>query len=221
MEWVLLAGYRPDAETRETELEVVYENRLGPRFQYEFEVPLRVQAREDGVGAGLGDVTLSGKQVLFFDHARLQILSGGLDVVLPTGEGDAGLGSTVSFAPFLAYGHAWGGGRSIFQTRLGVGLPVDGEKGNTTGRYAFAFAQALGPTRIAWTPAVELVGRYDFETKQREYGVWLELSKPLNKLGHVIANVGIELPIRPSDAATRLHFYVLWDFGDGPLWVGW
>jgi hypothetical protein len=65
------------------------------------------------------------------------------------------------------------------------------------------------------------VGAYNTQTHEHEYAVWSELSKPLNKLGHVIASLGAQAPIRPSDATWRLELYLLWDFGDGPFWIGW
>jgi hypothetical protein len=49
----------------------------------------------------------------------------------------------------------------------------------------------------------------------------IEASKPLNKLGHVIASVGVALPMRPREERYRIQAYLLWDFGDGPFWLGW
>jgi len=222
MEWVLRLSHKPEGEARETELEVIYENRLGPRFQYEVELPLRLQARAVGEGAGIGDVTLSGKQVLHYDISSWTILSAGLDVRLPTGSASKGLGTgTVGLDPFLALGKAWRGGRTMFQGRFGARFPVDGDKGNPLGAYAIALSQALGHPRVAWTPAVEFVGNVDLDTRRHDFAVYLETSKALNKLGHVIASVGVQVPIRPRNVATRVEFYVLWDFGDGPFWVGW
>jgi mono/diheme cytochrome c family protein len=222
MEWVLHLSHRPDGETRETELEVIYENRLGPRFQYELEVPFRLQARGAGRGIGLGDVTVSGKQVLAFDFERLAILSGGLDVGLPTGSEDNGLGAgTLRFSPFLSFGKAWGGGRSILQGRIAARIPADGDRADPEGAYAVAFSRALGHPRVAWTPAVELVGAVNLATRRHDYAVWIETSRALNKLGHVVGSGGVQIPIRPSGAATRIEFYLLWDFGDGPFWEGW
>jgi hypothetical protein len=37
----------------------------------------------------------------------------------------------------------------------------------------------------------------------------------------VIGSLGVQVPIRPRSASWRLEAYVLWDFGDGPLWLGW
>ena len=221
-EWVLRMSHRPDSETRETELEIVYENRIGPRFQYEIEAPVRLQAREEGDGTGVGDVTLGAKQVLHFDPGRWQILSAGVDVTLPTGHASKGLGDdTVKLAPYAAFGKAWDAGRFILQARAGLTLPVDGDEADGEATYGVALARAFGLPRKAWTPAVELVGAVDLDTGRHDYGVWLEVSKPLNKLGHVIGSAGVQIPIRPGGASARLEMYVLWDFGDGPIWVGW
>ena len=61
-------------------MELVYENRIGPRFQYELVLPLRAQG---GSGRGIGDVEIEGKQVLAFNHRSLAIFSSGLGVKLP------------------------------------------------------------------------------------------------------------------------------------------
>ena len=49
------------------------------------------------------------------------------------------------------------------------------------------------------------------------------VSKALNKLGHVIAAAGMGIPLRPTGAPHPKEFraYLLWDFGDGPIWTGW
>jgi hypothetical protein len=186
------------------------------------ELPLRLEARAAGQGTGIGDLTLSGKQVLHHDLSGGTILSAGLDVRLPTGSETKGLGSgTVRLDPFLAFGKAWGRGRTIVQGRFGGRFPADGDKGDPQGAYAIALSRALGHPRVAWTPAVEVAGTLNFDTGRHDYAVWLETSKALNKLGHVIASVGVQIPIRPRDVATRVEFYLLWDFGDGPFWVGW
>jgi hypothetical protein len=222
MEWVLRLSHRPDGETRETELEVIYENRLGPRFQYELEVPLRLQARERGQGIGLGDITVSGKQVLAFDFQRLAILSGGLEVGIPTGSEDKGLGAgTLRVSPFLSFGKAWSGGRSMLQGRVAARIPADGGRADPEGAYALGFSRALGHPRVAWTPAIELVGAVDLDTGRHDHAVWIETSKALNKLGHVVGCVGVQIPIRPAAAATRVELYLLWDFGDGSFREGW
>jgi mono/diheme cytochrome c family protein len=219
VEWVLRLSDGVGQEARQGELELTYENRLGPRFQYEIEAPLRYAAPA-GSGRGVGDLKLGGKQVMYFDLPRREILSAGLGLTLPTGSRTRGLGNgTWSFSPFLAYGKAWG--RTMAQGKAGFELPADGDDAPRRATYAVALSQALGPARSAWTPALEFVGDVETGSGRHRYGVWLELSKPLTRLGHVIGAAGVQIPIRPSAAPVRLELYLLWDFGDGSLWQGW
>jgi mono/diheme cytochrome c family protein len=218
-EWVLRLTDGGKGAEHEGELELAYENRIGPRFQYEIEAPLRYAA-PDGEGRGVGDITLGAKQVLHFDVPKKQILSASLGVTLPTGSEDKSLGSGVfTFSPSLAYGKAWG--HTFLQATVGAELPTDTDKAARLATYAIGLSRALGPARSAWTPGIEWVGEVDTKTHEHEYGVWLELSKPLNRLGHVIAAAGVQIPLRPSSDPNRLEVYLLWDFGDGPFWIGW
>jgi mono/diheme cytochrome c family protein len=218
-EWVLRASHAPQRGSRETELELAYENRLGARFQYELVLPLRAQG---GPGRGIGDVEVEAKQVLGFDLRSLSIVSAGVGLVLPTGSESKGTGSGTAFvAPFAAFAKGFGHGRTFLQAKLGAEIPADADKGDTELQYAVGLSRALGLSRRAFVPAVELTGSYNRATRKNEYSGWLELSKPLNKLGHVIGSLGVQVPIRPRSASWRLEAYVLWDFGDGPLWLGW
>jgi mono/diheme cytochrome c family protein len=219
-EVVLRASHRPDDAAQETELEVVYENRLGKTFQYELVLPMRTGTSVSGEGAGLGDVEVEVKKAVYWSRGRLEILSLGVGLSLPTGSQDQGLGSgTVSFAPFAAFGKAWG--RTLLQLNAGAEVPADAAKANPELRYAAGMSHAFGAPTTAFTPALELVGSYDTETHEHDYALLGELSKPLNKLGHVIASVGFQAPIRPKDESWKLELYLLWDFGDGPFWIGW
>jgi mono/diheme cytochrome c family protein len=89
-ELVLRASHRPEDATRETELEILYENRLGPTFQYELVLPLRTSTNVPGEGSGIGDLELEAKKVVYFSQSRLEILSLGLGLGLPTGSKDKG-----------------------------------------------------------------------------------------------------------------------------------
>jgi len=218
-EWVIRTSDAVGAREREGELEIAYENRIGPRFQYEIEAPLRYAAAE-GAGRGIGDLVVSGKQVLHFDLARRQILSAGVGVTLPVGSRAKGLGGGVwAFSPFLAYGKAWE--RSMLQSRVSLDLPTDTGQADRLARYAVGLSRALGPARSAWTPAVEWAGEIDTGRGRHSSALWLEVSKPLNRLGHVIGAAGLRVPLPSRADPVRLELYLLWDFGDGPLWSGW
>jgi mono/diheme cytochrome c family protein len=218
-EVVLRTTHKPRRGEKETELEAVYENRIGPRFQYELVLPLRAQG---GDGRGIGDVEIETKQVLAFSHRSLSIFSAGLGLVLPTGSESKGLGAGTAFvSPFAAFGKGFARGRTFFQTRVGAELPADRDKADPELKYAAALSHAFGMSRRAFVPALELTGTYNTKTKIHDTSAWVEVSKPLSKLGHVIASVGAQIPIRPRSDTWRLEAYVLWDFGDGPLWIGW
>lgn len=220
-EVVLRATHRPRSGGRETEFEAIYENRIGKRFQYELVLPLRAQAPA-GQGGGAGDVEVEGKQVLAYSQRSLTIFSAGLGAVLPTGSRSKGTGSgTLLLQPYAAFGKGFGSGRTFLQARAGFEFPTDPDRANAEFKYAAALSRSLGPSRKAFVPAIEWTGSYDTATRTHAYSAWLEVSKPLNKLGHVIGSVGAQLPIRPRADSWRLEAYVLWDFGDGPVWVGW
>ena len=207
----------------ETELEFVYENRLGPRFQYEIELPLRPAATNEGYGAGAGDLVASGKYVLSFDRARGRILSAGIEASLPTGSERKRLGAgTPVFTPFLAYGQALGS--AAIQVRLGQDLPKDSNRAARAFTYALgASLPPIGFSRTGYVPSVELVGAYNHGSGNHSQTLVLGLSKALNRLGHVIASAGWGIPLRPSGAPRPKEFraYLVWDFGDGPFWTGW
>jgi mono/diheme cytochrome c family protein len=207
----------------ETELEFLYENRIGPRFQYELEFPLRPKANDQGYGPGIGDIVVSGKYVLGFDPARLQIFSAGLEVALPTGNEGKSLGSgTTVFSPYLAFGKGIGTG--VLQGKLAMELPADTNRASRNYRYAIAYSSPpIGFSRTGYVPSVELTGAYNARNRNHAQTAVVGVSKALNKLGHVIGSVGMGIPLRPSGAPRPKEFraYVLWDFGDGPIWTGW
>jgi hypothetical protein len=86
--------------------ELLYEQRLGARMQYEVVVPLLVQHGDaGGWNRGLGDVAFALKGVLAHSLERGHILSAAGELILPTGKESVGLGSGVTvFEPFVAFG---------------------------------------------------------------------------------------------------------------------
>jgi mono/diheme cytochrome c family protein len=207
----------------ETEIDFAYENRLGPRFQYELEFPLRPKATNEGYGAGVGDVVVSGKYVLAFEPSKRRILSGGLEVALPTGNELKGLGSgTMVLVPFLALGQGFAS--TVLQARVAAELPAHTNRASRTLGYSLGFSlPPLGFSRTGYIPAVELNGNYNPSNQEHAQTLVLGVSKALNKLGHVVASVGVGIPLRPIEGPRPKEFraYLLWDFGDGPIWTGW
>lgn len=206
----------------ETELEFSYENRIGPRLQYEIEAPVRpLVTTEEKYPAGLQDISLSAKYVLAFNAARLSILSGGLKVSLPNGNDGKLLGSgTTVFTPFLLYGKGFKGG--AIQARIGVDLPVNTLRAARNYQYALAYSfPAIGFSRTGFVPAVEFLGAFNDRSHQKI--LILGVSKALSRLGHVTGSAGLAIPLRPEGAFSNREYraYLLWDFADGPFWRGW
>jgi hypothetical protein len=48
----------------------------------------------------------------------------------------------------------------------------------------------------------------------------LELSRPLSRLGHVVAAAGVRTPLGRRFGPTRVEWHLTWDFGEGPPWRG-
>jgi hypothetical protein len=218
-EVVLKPAYSRVAGSGGGSMEVSYENRLGARFQYEATLPFVFAQPHDAPG-GIGDLELEAKQVLFFDGGTSQILSAGLGLTLPTGDREEGLGDgAVVLEPFLAYGKAWG--RTFLQTRAAFEVSTNAARRGSEFAFEVALSRSLGPPRIAWVPAVEIVGSRNLSTGANEWASVIEISKALSPLGHVIGAIGVRVPITQSEEDYRVLAYLLWDFGDGPFWKGW
>lgn len=84
------------------------EMRIGPRGQIELSVPFQIEDPNEGptVG-GIGDLALGYKHVLYANLPARTIASGSLELALPSGDRDRGLGDgTVKFEPSLHAGSA-------------------------------------------------------------------------------------------------------------------
>lgn len=94
-------------------------------------------------------------------------LTVGLNVTVPTGDRDRGLGEGHTFLePVVLTWYHLGGG-TVFQSDIGLGVPVSGGQGNEVFRYNFALSQSLESTKdwqfFRWvTPLIELNGATSF-----------------------------------------------------------
>jgi outer membrane putative beta-barrel porin/alpha-amylase len=103
-------GYRSGTGGREADATIALDIRLLPRWQIELAVPLLyIDPSGAPAEAGIGDLVLENKLLLYFSPEHKFMLSGGVDVVLPTGSPDRGLGGAVGFTPFAVVGFKVGG----------------------------------------------------------------------------------------------------------------
>jgi mono/diheme cytochrome c family protein len=206
--------------------ELLYEQRLGARSQYEVVVPLLVQEGETGDWErGVGDVAVALKHALYHDTSRGHILSVAGEFILPTGKENLGLGSGVTiFEPFVAFGQILPS-ESFVQFQAGLELPFDTDR---AGREAF-WRAALGKTFTqgrfgrAWSPIVELLAARDLESgATTHWDLVPQMQVTLNQRQHIMINAGVRFPLNDRDGrTTQVIAYFLWDWFDGGLLEGW
>ena len=101
---------RATSAQRDSQFGWTFEKRIGARSQIELSIPFNIRDPKDGATVGgVGDLDAGIKHVLYDNPESLFILSGGLEVGIPTGSFRRELGEgTTTLAPFLASGKAWG-----------------------------------------------------------------------------------------------------------------
>lgn len=208
------------------ENEFLYERRVGRRGQWEVVVPLGAQQDETGRWRrGLGDLAAAYKHVLFDSLTRGSIVSGGAELVFPTGKENEGLG----------------GGRTVVETfgtmsqllprdgflhlHGGFEFPVSAEEASTEGFWRAAVGRTWirGRWGRAWSPMFELLGARELKRGERaEWDILPQMQVSLSTRQHILINAGVRVPVNQRhERSTSLVFYLLWDWFDGGLFSGW
>ena len=206
--------------------ELLYEQRLGARSQYEVVIPLVLQERGDGAwNRGLGDVAFALKHVLAHNLQRGYILSAAGELILPTGKESVGLGRGVTvFEPFVAFGQLLPAD-SFVQAQAGLGLPFDTDRASREAFWRVAIGKTLTQGRFgrSWTPMVEWLAARDLgDGAPVQWDVVPQMQVTLNKRQHIMINAGARIPVnRRAGRSTQVIAYFLWDWFDGGLLEGW
>jgi hypothetical protein len=206
--------------------ELVYERRIGSRWQYELKVPFDVeQAAPDGVWKrGLGDVEVAVKRALYASYDRGSIFSAGGAVVLPTGKESLGLGSGYTiYEPFAMWSQIIGTS-GFAHVHAGYEFASDHTSGQNEGfaraALGFTLTQDRGFGR-AWSPMLEVLVAAP-EDGTTEWDVVPQVQVSLSKLQHVLLNVGVRVPLNERlDRNPQVLAYVLWDWFDGGFFRFW
>lgn len=214
------------------ENKIVYEQRFGARNQFELIVPLgwseRPRAGEPDKldwGSSVGDLAVGVKRALWHDLERGAIVSVTGEVILPTGDEDAGFGKgTTVFEPFVSYGQLLPA-EFFLHGQAGLELPFDTDRADEE---AFLRA-ALGRTFVAgqfgraWSPMLELLGGRDLVSgADTQWDAVPQFQVTLNTRQHIMLNIGVRTPLNDTaDRATKVVAYLLWDWFDGGLFDGW
>ena len=133
------------------------EYRINGRTEVEVEAPLEVINNNPGYStAGLGDMAVSLKYVLFFSVEHLTIVSAGLELGLPTGRSNKGLGSgELTWEPYLRAGWRWDD--LILQGDMSMEMPQQSANTDSVLLYDLALGYEYEPDpRLEIVPMVEL-----------------------------------------------------------------
>lgn len=202
------------SKSRGSTTKFVYEERVGPRGQWEVSIPF--VADYSNTARGIGDVELSGKYALFDSFESLFILSSGIELGIPTGSEAKGLGSGHwKLAPYLAA--AKGFERFVLQSSVKYEHPLKGNEREL--QYNLAFTFPLTDEKQGVMPMIELNGVKSFETGSNNLFLTPQLYIGLVKRGHIALSLGTQIPIageKPFDY--RIMTFLLWEYMDGGLW---
>ncbi len=208
------------------ENELLYEQRLGPRSQFEVAIPVAVQKDvSGGWQTGLGDAAFAFKHVLYHSHDAGTIVSAAAELILPTGKENEGFGQGVKvFEPFVAVGQSLPSDGFV-QFQAGVELPWNREQADREAFWRTAFGKSFMQDRFgrSWTPIVEVVGARAFDSDERtQWDLVPQLQVSLSRRQHILINAGLRIPLTDrADRDVQVLTYFLWDWFDGGLFDGW
>lgn len=204
----------------------LFEKRFGKRGQIELRLPLAFSdtGEPDGWQTGFGDVDVGFKYSAFHSSRSGSIFAFGADIVLPTGDEQLGLskGTTV-FEPYLAFGQFLPL-QSFLQLQAVTEFPADRDMADE-----LAVRAVIGRTWNArrwgrgWTPMLEVLAGRELESgADTNIDLLPQLQVTLNTRQHIMANLGVRLPLTNADARnTQVLVYLLWDWFDGGFLEGW
>jgi mono/diheme cytochrome c family protein len=204
---------------------LIYEHRLGARNQIEVSVPITFQ-HDAGVkwNRGLGDVAVAFKRTLYASLRTGGIGAAGIEVILPTGKEQLGLGNGYTvFEPFAMWGQILPR-NSFLQLHGGLEIPSDSAKGDREAYLRTAFGTTFAENRgfgRAWSPQVEVLWARP-QGGPAEWDVVPQVQVTLSKLQHVMVAGGIRLPVtQRADRPRQGLVYLLWDWFDGGFFEFW
>jgi hypothetical protein len=206
--------------------QLIYEKRIGSRSQFEILVPFEaVEENGNGWNAGIGDIAIGTKRVLYHSLDRGTILSVIGEVILPTGNDDKGLGKGVTvIEPALAFGQILPAD-SFIQFHGGFEFPTDQDRAANEAFWRIAAGRSFNQGRFGrtWSPMIEILGAKELESGSKiHWDLAPQFQMTLSTRQHIRLNAGVRFPINDTEGRpTQILFYFLWDWFDGGLFDGW
>ncbi|MEO7962992.1 MAG: cytochrome c [Gemmatimonadaceae bacterium] len=210
----------------------IHEKRFGARTQIEVRVPLTLgrlasDSTSNNFSGHLGDVSVALKRVLSHNQSlsRAHILSGGVELALPTGNASLGTGSGTPVAEPFVLAAQMLGPDAFVQFQGAVEFPFDARKATTeaVGRAVIGRSFAPSGNGRTFTPMVEVEGVHELSSGAMFEWSWVpQMQISLSRRQHISASVGARLPFgRRAGVARELLAYLVWDWFDGGFLDGW
>jgi hypothetical protein len=227
-EWVVEGGAQLEGDGV-VDGQFVWEQRFGPRSQFEVVIPYGWAEVPGGSGgsdwvSGFGDLVLGVKHAAYHSSSSGTIFALGAELVLPTGDETKGLGADGTKAEaFASFGQILPVD-AFLQAQIGAEKPFyDGGENEGFGRLVVGRTFTAGAWGRSWTPMVEVQAKRELEGGVPvALDVVPQMQVSLNTRQHVLANVGVLLPAtETSGRSPRLLVYVLLDWFDGGFFEGW
>jgi mono/diheme cytochrome c family protein len=216
--------------------ELIYEKRLGARSMIELAIPFGVVNLDGASGAmpgapvgwtaGLGDLGAAFKHAVVHSMRTGSILAFGVDVAVPTGREDRGLGAGVTVVgPFLACGQILPAGGFV-QAHAGADVPVDLDKANPEIFWRALLGWSLVPSRFGrmYSPMLEVLGARELRASDAAvlWDLAPQIQVTLNRRKHLRLDLGALVPVNRTEGRhPQLGTYLLWDFYEGSPLKGW
>lgn len=207
----------------------VYEQRFGPRSQFELIVPFGwSETLGPGSGnaweGGVGDIAVGMKHVMAASFDRGSIVSVAGEIKLPTGSESKGFGSgTTIFEPFVSFGQRLPK-RSFVQIQTGAEIPFDRDHSDE-GFFRVALGRMFRTQEFGrlWVPMVEFTGGAELDAPSSvHWDVIPQVQVSISTRQHILGCAGVRLPVNDrDDKDPQLVLYLLWDWFDGGLTDGW
>jgi mono/diheme cytochrome c family protein len=217
--------------------QLIYERRLGARSMIEVAIPFGALnlaqtpsgmpgAAPIGWTAGIGDLGAAFKHAAVHSARTGTILSFGLDVSVPTGRADRGLGAGVTVVgPFVACGQLLPAGGFV-QGNAGADLPVDLDTAQPEIFWRVLLGWSLVPSRFGrmYSPMLEVLGARELGPSDASvlWDLAPQMQVTVNRRKHVRLNVGAVVPVNRTEGRhVQLGAHLLWDWYEGSPLKGW
>ena len=210
----LRAAHERRHDGTDTTVTIAVEAPILPRWGVSLALPIAISDPRDAAStAGVGDLTIESKVVLFMADDRRSLVTAGLTVTAPTGSERRHLGGSAVIEPFAAFGLALGDLLVVADVGYAAtvaGQDRDGRRVAGTLAVGRAFGSAVIPF-VALTGAWRRSPERDADRAER-FESYAATGLNLRVLSRATLGLGVQLPLTRARGFDHAFFTTLdWD----------